>query len=34
MTATATPQINDLIGLKRRNNLAAREARFLVQFLT
>ena len=31
-TATATPQINDLIGSMRKNNHAARAARFLVQF--
>ena len=31
-TVTTTPQINDLIGLTRKNNRAARAARFLVQF--
>ena len=31
-TATATPQINDLIGWMRKNNHAARAARFLVQY--
>ena len=30
-TATTTPLINDLIGLMKKNNLAARAARFLVQ---
>ena len=29
--ATTTPQINDLIGLMRKYNRAARAARFLVQ---
>ena len=32
-TATITPQINDLIDWIRKNNRAARAARFLVQFL-
>jgi len=31
-TATTTLQINDLIGWTRKNNRAARAARFLVQF--
>ena len=31
-TATVTPQINDLIGWMRKNDRAARAARFLVQF--
>ena len=29
VTATTTPQINDLIGGMRKNNRAARAARFL-----
>ena len=33
-TATTMPQINDLIGRMKKNNRAARAARFLVQFLT
>ena len=32
-TATSTPQTNDLIGSTRKNNRAARAARFLVQIL-
>ena len=32
-TATPTPQTNDLIGSLRKNNCAARAARFLVQIL-
>ena len=31
-TATTTPQMNDLIGWIRKNNRAARAARYLVQF--
>ena len=32
-TTTTTPQTNDFIGWMRKNNRAARAARFLVQFL-
>ena len=32
ITATPTLQVNDLIGGMRKNNRAARAARFLVQF--
>ena len=32
-TAKTTPQINDLIGSMRKNNRAARAARFMVKFV-
>ena len=32
-TATTTPLINDLIGWMKKNDRAARAARFLVQFI-
>ena len=32
-TASATLQINDKIGLMKKNNRAARAARFLLQFV-
>ena len=32
MTATTTPRINDFIGWSKKNNRAARAARFLLQF--